>query len=231
MSSEFGRLRDAYRRAAADEMTTSGEPCPPPEEIARFVRGEKPKKERRRILSHLGRCEPCAGEAKIFARLSREIEDTIEAAKPERSIPSRFLESLRGPKPWWTRPVAIGGLAIILLGLAYLLILRPSMTAPVWRGNTGEIRLLAPVRETVGSGSWEFDWSPYPGAEAYTVEVFDPALSLIWKSERLAVDRLSPPAALSAVLKPGSSYYWSVSAHLENGLVVKSRLTEFGLKR
>jgi len=231
MSLEFGRLRDAYRRAATDEMAASGEPCPAPEEIARFVEGEKPRKERRRILSHLARCEPCAGEAKIFARLSREIEDTIEAARPDKSIPMRFLESLRGPKPWWIRPVAIGGFAIILLGLAYLFIIRPQMTVPVWRGSAVEIRIVAPVRTTVAGGSWEFDWQPYPEAEAYVVEVLDPALSPIWKSERLAIDRLSPPAALIAVLKPGNSYYWSVSAHLENGLVVKSGLTEFGLKR
>jgi len=231
MKLEFGRLRDAYRRAAAAEMAASGEPCPPPEAIVRFVTGERPKKERGRILSHLARCEPCAGEAKIFARLNREIEETIGAVKPDRPRPLRFLEFSRGLKPWWIRPVAIGGLAVILLGLAYLFILRPRMTAPVWRGEAGGVQLVAPVREAVESGSWEFAWRPYRGAEAYTVEVFDPALSLIWKSGRLAVDHLSPPAGLRDVLKTGSSYFWSVSAHLENGLIVKSSLMEFALKR
>jgi hypothetical protein len=231
MSLEFQPLRDAYRRVAADEMAASGEPCPPPEAIARFVRSRKPRKARGKILSHLARCGSCAGEAMIFARLNREIEDTVRAAGPVSPLPWRFLESFKGMKPWWIRPVTIGGLAIVLLGLSYLFLLRPRQESPVWRGDAGEVQLVAPVGKTVEADSWEFDWRPFPGAESYSVEVSDRALSPIWKSEPLPADRLSPPASLRAALEAGSSYYWSVSARLANGLVVKSGLMEFTLKR
>ena len=90
---------------------------------------------------------------------------------------------------------------------------------------------MTPVREKTVSGAWIFDWKPIRQAESYTVEVFDRTLSSIWKSGPLHDARLAPPEELRLLLKAGSGYFWSVTARLPNGLLVKSRLGEFALRR
>jgi len=225
------RLEEIYRRLAADDLARSGEKCPSPEELARLLAEKMPGKRRRRILAHVSMCESCAEGVRMLLGAEREI-DALLAGIPVRGAKNAsFMQRLRTFRFGWPRPIAIGAVFLALIGLALLFVLLSRTPSSVWRGEPAEVELISPVRSAVQSGSLEFRWRAYPGAESYQVQVYDSALSPLWNSGRLTSDRLSAPDDLRSALKSGGSYFWMVSALPADGPVVKSGLAEFTWSR
>lgn len=231
VSDQNEHLEEAYRWIAAEDLAASGEACPPSGDLAAFMIGESPRKDRKRILAHISLCGTCAKKVDALFQAEREIDDLFRGLPDGAKNNSRKKSWLQGYKLRSLHPVAVGALILAVLAIASFFLLKSRPAAPVWRGQPSEVVLIAPARGAVLSGRGEFVWKSYPGAESYRIELFDPTLSLIWKSEPLAADRISLPERVLALLQRGVSYYWSVSSRLVNGLVVKSKLSAFTIER
>ncbi|MCX6576731.1 MAG: hypothetical protein NTV82_10100 [Candidatus Aminicenantes bacterium] len=69
-----------------------------------------------------------------------------------------------------------------------------------------------------------------PNAKYYIIETFDASLDLIWRSESLTGNELSPSREVSQKFRPNEKYFWVVTAVLEGGNKTKSRMKDFSIK-
>ena len=74
---------------------------------------------------------------------------------------------------------------------------------------------LAPVATAVASPRPTFRWAPLPGADSYTVAVFDPSFDRVAASEATQATEWTPAAPLPA----GAVYAWQVTARTDGGEV------------
>jgi hypothetical protein len=96
--------------------------------------------------------------------------------------------------------------------------------------SDSRVELLEPTQQEVSRQALVFRWQPVQGAEHYVVEVFDEALSPVWKSPPQLETRIVPPEQVARGLVSRKSYSWVVSAYFPGGDKWLSTLEEFSLR-
>jgi hypothetical protein len=125
----------------------------------------------------------------------------------------------------------------ILAGLIGLTIIAISVTRlqdqPAMRGAArSPIRLVSPKQGASHPiNEITFKWKAVPGARHYYVEVFDKSLATVWRSGSLTGTAIELPADAGAVLPAGGTYFWRITAVLEGGEEIPSRLAEFSIRK
>ena len=81
--------------------------------------------------------------------------------------------------------------------------------------SAGSQRLdhVMPARDSVGSAPKTFSWTTVPGADSYSIGIWNEVDVLIWRQNGISTTSVTRPDDVS--LEPGT-YFWSVSA-LRNG--------------
>lgn len=110
-------------------------------------------------------------------------------------------------------------------------ILKLSSRPEAKRGAVSNIQLVSPVSQGLPSADLKFVWQGIPKAKYYVVEAFDTSLELVWRSEPVRLTEFHPPQALREKLNPGKTYYWIVTAVLEDGRKITSRQKEFRITK
>jgi len=180
-------------------------PHPDAMNIAGFVDRSLSAVMRSRVEAHLAVCDACRREV-------------LEVEQISRSAPS--------PR----RPMLIPIGALVAAAAALFLVLWP-VRHPMPAG--GEHREPA-VTTTVAPRAVEplgnigvldsIRWSSVPGAERYSVTVFDASGTVLWQAN--AADTvIGVPSAVR--LAPGDKFYWSVRARIGWDRWVESSLSEF----
>ena len=67
---------------------------------------------------------------------------------------------------------------------------------------------LIPARDSQGSLPTRFEWTPVPGAETYSIGVWNEVDMLIWRKDQIATNFYVPT---DLRLEPGT-YFWTISA-------------------
>ncbi|MEN6559939.1 MAG: hypothetical protein ABFD52_04095 [Acidobacteriota bacterium] len=221
-------LMAAYWACLAEKGAEPGAGCPAPDDLVRLVTDEARRKERSRLLDHVAGCRDCALLVRSALRLSAELDGILADAPARRT---RFAGE--GARLSVGRRAAVAALA----GLAGLAIVTYSVIRlterPVIRGvSETQVRLIVPKNEaSVAAGEIEFKWEPAPRAVRYVVEIFDQSLQKTWQSDPVTETRLKLPEEARDAVPAGQTYFWRVTAVLEDGQELASKLSEFSVRK
>jgi hypothetical protein len=219
-------LKALYKDYVRSQVPASRECCPAPERLLGMLRGEGTEAEKAAVVDHISRCGECA----------RELDFLLEAVRAEttmlRDLERREARESGGRRPFYFR--FSWGLASLLVAAAAGFLFWKTVISPsseTYRATSPlAMELIEPRHLQPDASSLVFRWKPIKDAGYYVVEVFDEALTALWKSEQVTQSRLLPSAVLKAKLEPGRTYFWLVTAHLTERETVVSPLQEFSLK-
>ncbi len=232
MRIDQARMAEIYLAHLGEKKAAPGAECPAPEDLVRLVTEKVGRKERARILGHVSGCFECVGLLKSVLRLSDEI-DRLWAEGEARGLPREEPPGIRLRRRFQGRRAALAGLAgaIALAVMTYSVIRLADK--PVVRGTGDpEVRLIDPKKgAALPAGDIEFRWAAVPRAARYTVELFDGSLEMLWRSDRLTETAWKlPEEEAGRVLHEGEGYFWRVTAVLEDGRELVSKLAEFSIR-
>ena len=212
-------LAEEFRRTDPRQLRAN---CPSAAHLWQAVAGELAPEKLRDVVDHTASCVDCSIAWRVALEVLRE--DTSEApAASVVPLPSRFPRSLLIP----------GGLTLVAAGIAAGLFFggpfatHPSQSGPLALEESNERGAKRPMASLTAPGLHPKDavvlrWSPYPGAERYSVTVMSSSLDLLYRQSRVTATELRiPPGALSAQ-PPGGRAMWSVQAILPGGRTVDS---------
>jgi hypothetical protein len=237
------KLKALFRGYVQTRTPSSRLGCPPPEKMIAFLRSEASKGEATEIVDHISNCSSCLREFEFAAEVLRregdfirEVEHRLSGSagarekKRERDARSRVRPVWRSlfPRLSWHAAVLLAGSLLIVFLVSRLVVFRPVeryRAVPAAR-----VELLEPVEKTVSISSLVFRWKEVREAEYYSVELFNEALSPLWKSGKIVENAAVLPQALTGTLEVNRSYFWMVTAYLSGGEKIVSRLEEFSLK-
>ena len=83
---------------------------------------------------------------------------------------------------------------------------------------------MLPARDSQGSLPSRFEWTAVPGADSYSVGIWNEVDTLIWRLDHIPTNSFASPADLK--LDPGT-YFWSISALREGEEITTSGLAAF----
>ena len=196
--------------------------CPSPENLLRFFRSESSKSAEKEIRTHLTGCHFCAAEALYIVRiLSQEKELIREIATASAGLSKASA---------WKQRFAVVLTVIALAGAAALFLIKSHPPKNTMRGSGRAVVVLAPVGLLDPGKDAIFEWKKSPSAEYSKIELFDDGLKLIWRSGRIAEDKMAPPAKLSSILRKGGRFFWTVTEFSPDGRQRKSGLIEFRIQ-
>lgn len=82
---------------------------------------------------------------------------------------------------------------------------------------------LIPARDSQGSLPTRFEWTAVPGAQSYSVGIWNEVDMLIWRVNDIATNALVPT---DLKLEPGT-YFWTISAIRDGEEIAASGLSAF----
>jgi hypothetical protein len=83
---------------------------------------------------------------------------------------------------------------------------------------------LIPARDSQGSLPSRFEWTAVPGADSYSVGIWNEVDMLIWRLDNIPTNSFDRPDSLR--LEPGT-YFWTISALKDGEELTSSGLSAF----
>lgn len=229
------QIAEVYRAYLGERQAEPGVGCPTPEDLVRLVIQGADRKARARIMDHVSNCADCALVLKSILRLSGEIDKlTGKAEAVQRCPQDEVLGEKERVRLFPGRRAAVAILAgIIGLTIITLSVIRIS-NRPVVRGTARpRIQLLSPKQGATypAAEDIKFKWEAVPKAARYTVELFNRSLEKVWRSGPISNAGTELPAEARGVIFKGETYFWRVTAVLEDGAERISKLAEFSIRK
>ena len=243
MKIDSANLKALYQAYVRSKTPSSLKGCPSPKKMIRLLRSKSSAKEATEIVDHISRCSFCFYEFEFLLEVLRREKDFIQEV--EQILPSRetregqkgnrqtIFGSRMGRRSFfsrfsWRTAFFLAGFVLVGFFVSKFVIFRAPEKYRT--GSLARVELLQPVEEKISKSSLVFKWEDVKNSEYYILELFDQALSPVWKSEKIARDSAVLPEELARSLDISRSYFWMVTAHLSNGETIASRLEEFALK-
>lgn len=229
-------LRRLYQAYLEEKRPGTREACPPLKDIVDLLRN--PSRRARKILSHVVDCSPCSQEVELVLKtLKSEAEFTEAVGKLFPKAKAGSLLPCAPSPPFCSRPFwrllphsVIGILFACFLVVVFLTINGEFLGKKEGRGKAAEeVSLISPVNLAVSRKTLVFHWDGPPGAAYFILELFDHALSPLWKSPGVTATASSLPAEVALRLGKNESYFWMVTVFFPDGSKIESSLKEFSL--
>jgi hypothetical protein len=83
---------------------------------------------------------------------------------------------------------------------------------------------LTPTRDSVGKAPARFTWTGIPGADSYSIGIWNEVDVLVWRQNNIPATSVAVPEDVQ--LEPGT-YFWAVSALREGQQLAESGLAAF----
>jgi hypothetical protein len=210
--------------------------CPPPEELEKYLN----QPDDLPLNSHVQQCVGCQGELTLLKEFlevrprPEEEQDVVqilqelrrrkgEGPLPDAASPVAPVVSLQA----WKRRLARPGFGLAAIAAAALLIFVGV------RVSTGPRTLVEPQTEILRSGqliveapvgslsNWprELTLQPVPDATIYRIVLYDVGDVPVW-SATSEVPQLELPETLRAIVLPGKTLFWQVTAVNQEGKVL-----------
>jgi hypothetical protein len=93
--------------------------------------------------------------------------------------------------------------------------------------DSKQINLIEPLNERYSKSSILFRWKESKNSNYYVLELFDESLLPVWRSEKIFKDFISLPNEIIEKLDENKTYYWMITAFLQNGKKVESKMEKF----
>jgi len=229
MTTDPDRFKALYGAQVRLQKPASRQDCPSPKRMIRLLTSQCSAREGSKLIDHISLCSDCAGEFGFLTEAIRservlvgDIENwlgTGQKAEPRRPYLLRYF---------WGLASLLAAFFIVGFLVLRLVVLRSPERYRA--ASYARVALLEPVEQKVSRQSLVFRWQPVQGVEHYVVEVFDEALSPVWKSPPILETRIVPPDQLARGFVLRKSYFWLVSAYFPSGDKWLSPLKEFTLK-
>ncbi len=229
-------LKSLYRDCVSEVSSPSRENCPSPEIMLKHFRSDISRRERAEVIDHAARCGYCHQEIKfILKALDDEKELNEGIAKALDSGEKEYGDKTRVRRMLVSRPFLKYGFAfmatVLAVSMIFVYILKRPEKAFVERGTEARINLVEPVNKAIVLEELVFKWEKISNSDHYLIEVFDKELRFLWRSEKAQASELFAPLELKKLLKKGQRYFWMVTAVLQSGYKIESRLEEFVIKK
>jgi len=233
---EWGNLLREYLQ---NRGPAEAGPCPASEEITSFFRRKTGRRKKYRLLRHILDCRVCRDEFEWMhalelriARLSRDVK-RLEHQPPTRS---RFTGTAFPAKPFLTRWVWTGlGSAAILVGLLLIVPARrfPQDPKPTYR-EAPQLQfqdVYPPLGASVHRADLHFSWKAPLSGGSFILELFDPAMGLLWQSPTTGSTEIRIPDRVLQLMKEEQLYFWSISGIGDDQSIIESPLYDFRFVR
>jgi len=229
MTTDPDRFKALYGAQARLQKPASRRGCPSSKRMIRLLTSRCSAREGSKLIDHISLCSDCAGEFGFLTEALRS--ERVLVGEIKNWLGTGQNSELRQPHSLrysWGLASLLAAFFIVGFIVLRLVILR----APERYRAASEagVALLEPVEQKVSRQSLVFRWQQVQGVEHYVVEVFDEALSPVWKSPPLFETRIVPPDQVARGLAIRKSYFWLVSAYFPGGDKWMSPLEEFSLK-
>lgn len=203
--------------------------CPSFSDLAHSFSGRVTRRSKRKIVDHVTRCPSCFKEFSFLAQLHRKEKELAEKAADWASSRKAGLHSGKRPFPLLYE-YASGALILIFLFTSLFFIIS-SFHRPNVRGATSHyIAVFSPSGLTRSNNPIVFSWKHIGISCLYTVELYDDALRLIWKSAETSRTYLPAPSLPRDLPGIGKKYFWSVTGFSKANIYYYSALKAFSLK-
>jgi hypothetical protein len=233
MKTNLAEVSRVYRDYLRGEKPVAGGVCPTIERLAQCVLADVPGKERAEIVGHAANCAACAAALKGLFDISGETDRV--AAEIKRSPGRGPAGETRRAEAFWGRltgrPAVAAMAGIFVLAVLTFSVFRLLDRSGTRGGPEVRVLLVSPVAGSFSRDGLEFRWQSLAGADHYTVELFDKSLKLVWRSGPVSGNELRPADTVGQGLNAGETYYWTVTAVKGDHSEIKSRLTEFSVKK
>jgi len=226
MKTDPDRFKALYGAQLGLQKPASRRDCPSPKRMIGLLTSQCSAREGLKLVDHISLCSDCAGEFGFLTEALRS--ERVLAGDIENWLGSGQKAEPRQPhllRYSWGVASLLAAFFIVGFIVLRLVILRSPERYRA--ASEARVALLEPVEQKVSRQSLVFRWQPVPGVEHYVVEVFDEALSPVWKSPPLLETRIVPPDPVARGLVPRKSYFWLVSAYFSGGDKWLSPLEEF----
>jgi hypothetical protein len=228
MTPENNELRTIYRAYAGSQKPLDRKRCPSVQAIADSFDPGASRRKKKRIIDHLSSCSYCREEFDLCFRLQTVPEDARPAPVSGKAAGSPGdLSPAAGPGAfpiWRTVSLFLGfGLIISVLWIFF----RGRELSDVQRTEGPSVVLVSPLTPQAASKERIFRWKEFPSAQHYVLELFDEALLPVWISPPLSDRQVRLPDAIGRGMKPGSSYFWMVTAYSGQDKIGESGLARF----
>jgi hypothetical protein len=228
MTPENDDLRTIYRAYAESRKPVDRTRCPSVQEIADSFDPGASRRKKKRIIDHLSACSYCREEFDLCFRLQtvpergrHEPEGRKAAGLPGSPLPAVGP----GAFPIWRAASLVLGFGLIISAL--LILFRGTELIDVQRTEGPGVVLVSPLAPQPASIELIFRWEGYPAAQHYVLELFDETLLPVWISPPIQDPRLKLPDDMGPKIRPGSSYYWMVTAYAGQDKIGESGLAHF----
>ena len=201
-------------------------------EIATFIEKKSNRKQRENILKHLSSCTKCYDE---FAEVYEIINNTTQQSSL--SLNENYIkkaEKLVGNAPQTKKHFTYGNkrvaLAFTIAAFAISIILFQTKLGDKsvkYRSanNAVTLRLLTPKDLFVtNSNQLNFRWSSIRKTKYYVFKLYDAIGNTVWKK---SIKNIHIDLTKNVKLIAGKKYLWQVSAFLDNGKKINSKLYAF----
>jgi hypothetical protein len=233
MKTNLAEVSRVFRDYVRVEKPAGEGACPTIERMAQCVLAEVPGRERAEIVGHAANCAACAAALKELLSVSAETDRV--AGEIKRSAGRGQAGERREAKTFWgrltERPAVAVMAGIFILAVITFSALRLLDRSETRGGTEARILQVSPVAGSLSRDELEFRWESLAGADHYTVELFDKSLKLVWRSGPVSGNELRPADGIGEGLNAGETYYWMVTGVLGDRSEIKSRLSEFSIKK
>jgi len=233
------KLRDikrAYREAVDARAPASRNRCPSPEDLYACC---EPRASRRlvdRITAHLAGCRLCLEEFRSLRLVSIRKRRTLQAIRrviAARGGATRSAPDRPGVRRAWSAaaPLLAASLLALLLIVSKPVSVREAGDRLERTAGGGGVTLLHPAGgEECRRSGLKFEWAPLREADCYLLELFDEHLASLWQSPSLFKPSIIPPPDVVRGLRPGRTYFWTVTAKTSDGRRETSAAAFFRLR-
>jgi hypothetical protein len=229
------KLQKLYQDYLLDTSSPSRQNCPDPEILLSCLRLEIPIKARKKVVDHISKCNDCAQEFKFIQGILQHektlIQQLTQALQNKKSPRGKRIYLIKNyPLPSW-KFISVLATFFLVAVLVFSIILKFSKKYEYRGEQSSRINLISPNDSKYSVSALVFDWSEVPDAEYYVIEIFNDALSPMWKSNKIFANQTIPPSELIPLFEHNKTYFWMVQAFLADGEKLESRLQVFTVQK
>jgi len=244
MKIDIDGLKAAYQDYVRQKTPCSQKDCPSAKKIARLLRSGSSDKEATKIIDHISRCSSCFSEFQFLLEVLRQEKDfiqDIEKRLPSSDEPGNRKANRRRVLGWrlewrtvvprfsWRGALILAGFIMVSFFMAKSFIFQPSEKYRA--GSLTVIKIVEPTGEKASKAALVFKWEKVTNSKYYILELFDQALAPVWISGEITKEESAAVSKeLMATLEVNRPYFWMVTAYLNKGEKISSRLERFILK-
>ncbi len=230
-------LKALYKSSIRKKAPLSRSNCPSVETISRLFLETASESEKASVVDHITTCSLCHEEFDLFLNISRDERRLVEDLKKYLPLKKRFLDRLHdlfrrnGSRLLW-KYVSIPLLVALFLTATYFIAsIYIAKKEPEERGRpSGPIRLISPAYDIPSDAPLAFRWEELKPSDYVVIEIFDEALLIIWRSQKIRDNFFELPIDAREKIEKAKRYFWMVTAFMQDGSRIESSLQEFVIR-